>query len=415
MLRKIIHLILFVSVPCFATLQFETKNIYTLAENHETPGKSKAVYNNLESFLTYSHNIGSDFEINIKHQFDGTILETITPKDILPTVNYTGIELEYQKIGILNFGYSNDYFGYQRTISPPYIVSTKKIYPIMMNVINTHWNGEINKVNVDFINKVNIDFDATYFLLDYKLKPKNPLTDTVGTINERDGDMWGMGKVTCFFEKGFFASLQTILKNDLNNYSKGAYHIDDHNISFGGIHLLKRKKYLINWNIAERFRKSRVMYLKEYKEGFVTEFNTRTIWKLKARKYLKLTTRAEFGGRMYKHYMDVSYRRAWRKLSAVDVGAWHTFGGLFPRYGIYLNDVIFYKKNLKISPRVKFYAKPSQYNSAYIIYYRTDMNIEAGYKITKGYEMFAGTSFEHFVNLDPFTSGVGFYMGIRKW
>lgn len=269
-IAKTIGLILSVAVTCFAALQFDTRGMYTWSDK---------MYNNMESYSFLEQDLTDKFSIIIRHQLNGAVLKPLMEQRTLPTANFSAAELEYRQLGTFNLGFSNDYFGYQRTITPPYILPTKKIYPVMMNTGDMRWNMEISRFG--------LEIDATYYSLDYKLQPKNPLTDTVGTTQERDADLWGTGRFTYEMPKGFFVSVQSILKNDLNEYSKGSYHIDDHLLELGGTHLINRKKFLLNWSVGERFRKSKMMYLKEYQEGFATELDGRLVWKIKPRNYIK--------------------------------------------------------------------------------------------------------------------------------
>lgn len=118
---------------------------------------------------------------------------------------------------------------------------------------------------------------------------------------------------------------------------------------------------------------------------------------------------------MYKHYMEVSYRKAWKSFSAVETGAWHTFGGLFPCYGLFAKQSLFLGERWQIAPGVSFFAKPGAEKPAKIIYYRTSAYLESAFRILKNLETFIGGTYDHYVDMDPFLSGPGVYLGIRKW
>ncbi len=347
-----------------------------------------------------------------------------------------------------------EYTGYgrlQALVHSQVLFKSKNVdFPVYNNVEDSAGNsphilGEIiqrHRENVDLFweipfSRLNISANLLYtnlFYDYYRLGETFP--------DQHDADLWldaGLG--VPFFKEKLWIRGKILRKNDLNDYD--GYDLFEGSGGAEWNFKLYKKRFRGTGTLFGRYYQSTIMDEKEYADGLGGCANLRLYYRMKPRLYIKGDFEYEMASavssQMYVNQRyELSLRKEWKSLSAIESGYWMTIGSLVPRQCGYVNGTIAINPKLDIIPGMRCYLRWNQIESWNIPteegvdttlvsdgkmkYYRTDIACDVRYRIKaenslffKHFSLSCGARYQWFKNLPSYVSSLRFYLGITNY
>ncbi len=395
----------------FSAVEFDTRGIMSLATGYrDSSDVIKALWS-MESFLNLEKKVKQNFSFLFKNKINGGLRNLKKDERTIPFVNNLYLGLLYDRNSQFYAGVSNDIFGTASKINPEYVSENSSIRPRTLSSgnIGVHLNSSKWKLSGDF----------NYFRFKYDFDKNRDTNITITDLSKAiDDDLWSDISLTFKPNKKLYLSIGSLMKSDFS--SDGAFNYSDHYFEFGGNHTIKlgKNRLYLPWSIAEHYRVSEQLYLRNEAEGYATLIYIRPVFKLRKRRYLKFATKLDLSSKnMRKQWYDIALRKIFKKKSSLEIGYWTVLGSYFPRQALKINSTLISGK-FKLKPSVKLYLRHDIKENSYR-YYRTDLSLEFLHNIFKNSELFWGLHYSRYHNLKlyktDFQSFCNFYLGIRKW
>ena len=356
-----------------------------------------------DNYLLLEKSFGKIGTFVFENDLDGSLRYGGMPEQTMPFDNYlgAGIRIQTEKLYFHSL-LSNDLYLFSKELMPSFYPSGFKMIPRALSAATIKVAATPGKI------KFNGEF--TYFRLNYDY-----LTTTASSLNPAvDDDL--LSDVDLRFQPRdqFYLLLGTNLKNDFNGYN--GYEYGDHRVEVGGSSNIKlgSMRVYTDWLMSLHYIISETLYNRGENEEGVGSLYFRTLLRLKSRLYARgtLRTHTDFN-QGTTLYGDISIRKSWSNMSAIELLYWSTGGGAFPRQGTSLTSSAVFGP-LTISPAVKLYFNYDDQGSS--TFYKTVTSIETSIKLKKRAEIVAGFDYTYYVmNQPPFTMRSLWYAGVRRW
>ena len=410
---KIMALMLFMFPGLSATLfaretliQFEGKSSYFFVQPrlHYVDSLYHAEGFLLNSNLYSTRYFSESTSLQFEHRLRGIRPDKLFPEEVLPFDNYMCAGLRaVGEVSTFQAGYSNELFPYAQQSIPPHFLPLKAMLPEMLNAVNGSYNVQ-NDI-------VSFDVKSTFFILNYKYKPSDPLAPPPYR-ESRDADLWTDLKGEIYFLEDFTLGAGWLRKNDLNNYT--GYGIDRFWAGLSGEHQLFRRKLMLEWEAGERLLQSAVVKMNEYAVGQATDGSLKLLWRKSSTFFIKGGAQLELAANLHKLYWQAQLRKLSGSNSSFDLGYFATSGVLFPRQGISSAGKFLLASHFGLAPGVEVYFSRFTGESAFR-YYRSDLRLEFLFPVINRLEMFAGGGYRHFERHPLFSTRGAVFAGLRSW
>lgn len=387
------------NIPVYAGLQFSTSGGYVLIEDSAGTDNYGTFGNLAHSSLLFNHDITEAYFVSVEHRLDGSLTNPHLPENSLPLRNQICLGVGMRSPFDLALSIANDWYPGPALIAQSSYQNMESVRPIFLNQANLQFRHKVHELAIESnLIYYNFSFEAI---------------DTLGNaITRQDADLWPSLLLKYSLPAGYFVQATVAIKRDLagnNNYD-----IDISRIGVGGENQFARRKFTLDWNVAQQFYKSKAMYSKSYADGFSTIISVRPVLSVSKGFYIKgaadlLLAEANIA----KQHYELELRRSWRTRTATQISFWSTFGGLFPRGGGKWNlDLLF--NQFRFSPSIEAVMRPTATYKT-IEYCYGIAAFESGYSFGSSYEIFLGLGYKHYVDLQPFSSRFAFHFGVQKW
>jgi hypothetical protein len=250
-----------------------------------------------------------------------------------------------------------------------------------------------------------------------------------------DIDLWSSFQATYELPLGFFWGIGTLSKTNLTD--RGNFNLSRYEGKVGGAHEIFMNNHL-NWNLAAQWYNSEQMADSSLHSAYATKAHwiayIRDVFKFGDNWYLKGTYNCRYSNtnnfHMFKQRIELSVRKAWDNESSVEVGAFESFGGLFPTSAVYIrsyvqpSDIFYTSATLRTlweGPDKKVFKVDTLSKGSGSKFIRAGGALEAGFFIFKNSQIFAGFDYTYYEpsysgleGLEDFPSRGALYVGIRN-
>lgn len=328
----------------------------------------------------------------------------------LPVENhiYTGIKCD-GAYGVFQVGANNEIYPRSIPLSMPNLPVNTRAVPEMMNGISGSWNLERERLNISsaatcIVNSFTLIPDDSY------LDPQ--LADAPPYGNAFDADLWAVINVGFSPFSPVIIEANTLLKNDLS--SSNSCNLVYYSLGIGGKHNDIRKRFFLNWNIAENFAGNESFASRNSSKGFFTEFSTRVMYKIKPQLLLKGVADLEISEKMLKIHYETGIRKQWKEGSILGFTYSGTSGVLFPRQIAAFQSKLRILPHFGIAPDIRFvFGKVATESKQR--YYRSDYALELLVPLVNRMEAFSGYMYRHYKDHPLFSSNNTVTLGLRTW
>ncbi len=393
-----------------ATVHIDTRGIMSRAEGLRDSNTVVRTLWSVENDIRISIPVSRSFSFLLHNKTNGGLRSLRLDERTVPFVNNVYLGVVYDFVSQFYAGFANDLLGASSAINPPYITdrSSMKQRALSLGEIGLHLN----------LDKWKIHGDLHYFRLNYAhILNRDTNVTIINTNNSIDDDLWSSVDISFYPTDKFHLSLGTHLKSDFNE--EDAFNFGQHYLGIGGDFVLPigRGRIFLPWSIAEQFRVSEQLYLRNEAEGLATIIDIRPTIKLRKRRYMKFAAKLDLSSKMKKQWYAVSYRKALKNKSYLEAGYWSVSGSYFPRQA-YRLQASFVMGRFSIKPSGQFYLRRDLNNDTYR-YYRTDLVGELLLAMTKSTELYGGILSSYYNSLRLYKTEyhprINIYLGIRKW
>ncbi len=441
-LISLILLLFLCATPLYSGHDFDLRGEVVLGESEagdNSLSESDAVYR-LKYFGKLP--VSETFSFILNEEIDAVTSATLnSPLSRInhPVNIHTDLGIEYTGLGRM-----------QLLVHSQALFKSKEVdFPVFNNVEDSTGNsshilGEIiqrHRENIDLFweipfSRLHVSANLLYTNLSYdyyRLGEKFP--------NQNDADLWvdaGLG--VPFLKEKLWIRGAMVMKNDLNSYD--GYNFLEGTAGGEWNFKLYKKRFRGTGTLFGRYYQSTIMEDKEYADGLGGLADFRLYYRVKPRFYIKGDLEYEMApavsNKLYVNQRyELSVRKEWKSLSAIESGYWMTIGSLVPRQCGYVNGSIAINPKLDIVPGVRCYLRWNQIESWDFLedqsdtilvsdgkmkYYRTDVECDVRYRLKskntlffKHFALCCGARYQWFRNLPSYVSSLRFYLGMTNY
>lgn len=391
-------------------LQFETEGAFISVAPHRSLDSAGTDGFGISTNIYLSQPFTKATSLVLDQRLRSYGSDPVFPWLSLPIENhiYAGLRFE-GAFGMLQLGASNEFYPKHLPLSMPNIPDKAKADPKMTNGVNASWNLDIERFFISTAATYlanTITFTPNDILLDPDLADASPYGDAL------DADLWTNVNAGVTIFSSVMAEGGILFKNDLN--SSNSSNLGEYRLALTGRHNGIRKRFFLDWNLAEHFLGSDAVAARSSWSGLSTELGTKLIYKIKPFFLIRGTADIELSGNMLKLHYEAGVRKQWKKGSTMDFFYSGTNGVLFPRQITAIQSKLCLFPHFGIAPDVRIIfgkvgleSKPR--------YYRSDYAMELFFPIFERYEIFSEYLYRHYKDHLLFSSYNSVSFGLRKW
>lgn len=195
--------------------------------------------------------------------------------------------------------------------------------------------------------------------------------------NSHDADLWYNASVAVdVLDKKLWVKAAGLFKDDLNPYD--GYNITGYFVGLEGESNVLWNTLAVSGDAFARYIESDIMDLKDYGDRFGTTEHLRLVGKIPSGFFVKGDCAFESALTMRKLRAELSLRKSWLNQYSVEVGAWTTAGGLFPRQCAYISSTLAVTPRDKLVPSFRVFTHWNGYfanGDSSLDLYRTDIGL----------------------------------------
>jgi hypothetical protein len=352
------------------------------------------------------------------------------------------LELNYPVNSITSAGIAYNGFGTVQLSGFSHVLSQSK--PIAFPVAKQENNSPlaVGSITERFKNGADLFFDVPLWrftltgdafynnlIFDYS-RDTIISRDTINLTrpNSHDADLWCNASLAFdVLDKKLWIKAAGLFKDDLNPYQ--GYNITGYFLGAEGESNFFWNTLAVSGDAFARYIESDIMDLKQYGDRFGTAEHLRLVAKIPSGFYVKGDCAFESALTMRKLRAELSLRKVWTNRYSVEVGAWTTAGGLFPRQCAYISSTIAVTPRDMLIPSVRAFTHWNGYfvnGDSTLTLYRTDLGLSFRHdfplspaSVLKNLSFNCGALYRRFTEM-PVTviispQNVDFYVGVSDW